>query len=180
MIPTYPYIGPISILQRIQEQHQGTLITSIQDIENWLKENNQRGDDYGNIVVTFVILPHYELRISDRHIEHVQCANGSEVLSAGEMTFAIDKKKVFSISQITNQSTGYCPAIESWQHVEKAIQTLDLPKPIQFEPAYLFSYCESCQSLKIIKDEDYFCYTCQVALMTSKAFQERRKYINFG
>jgi len=180
MTEPYSYIGPMSILQRIQAQYQGSLITSVDDLERWIKTNNQQGDDYGNIVVTFVILPHYELRISDRHIEHVQCANRSKVLSAGEITLEVEKTTVLSIPQITNQSTGYCPSIESWEHVEKALEVLEISKPTQFEPAYYFSYCESCQSLKIIKDEDYFCYTCQEALMTSKTFQERRKYINFG
>ena len=48
---------------------------------------------------------------------HVACAAGGPVLSAGEITFDDD----MTVAEITNQSTGFCPEPESWPAVSDAL-----------------------------------------------------------
>ncbi len=73
----------------------------------------KKKDNNSEIIATFVIDTASNLRINDRHSEHIVCANGEMVLSAGEITFEMYKNNVVQISQITNQSTGYCPSVGS-------------------------------------------------------------------
>jgi len=172
----YNYIGTKEIYENVQARFKGTSIYHISDIDDWIKTTEQQSDDYGNIIATFVLMPDYTLRISDRHSEHVQCANRNPVLNAGEMTFAVNRQnKVQNIAQITNQSTGYCPSPTSWSKLEKALTPLNTAYPENFDPIYIFSYCVHCQCLKIIKDNYYFCTYCDNALPTDQEFQEQRK-----
>lgn len=171
----YDYIGTKEIYENVKPQFQGTCIYNVNDINNWIKTHQQQGDVYGNIIVTFVLMPDYTLCISDRHSEHVQCANRNPVLSAGEMTFEVNRKNmVQNIAQITNQSTGYCPSPASWKKLEKTLTSFNIEYPENFDPAYIFSYCVHCQSLKIIKDNHYFCAYCNNALPTDQVFQQQR------
>ncbi|BDA71358.1 hypothetical protein CAL7716_055240 [Calothrix sp. PCC 7716] len=58
--------------------------------------------------MTVIIDVDEQLWIADRHSEHVQCARGQRVLSAGEITFTLASSNVL-VSEVSNQSTGYCP-----------------------------------------------------------------------
>ncbi|MBF0289995.1 MAG: hypothetical protein HQM14_19435, partial [SAR324 cluster bacterium] len=58
-----------------------------------------------------------ELLLAPQRSEHVACAAGRDVLSAGQMAF--DPETV-SLEEVTNQSTGYCPEPESWDAVAMA------------------------------------------------------------
>ncbi len=171
----YYYIGPPHLKDKVQAQYQGTPINQRSDIEAWIKKEKQQANDYGIIVATFVVLEHWQLYISDRHIEHVQCANKKPVLSAGEISFEFDKGKLQSICQITNQSTGYCPPTHSWEAVAQSLRGIELPHPDGFDPAYVFSYCPNCKSLKIVKNEDFVCWECGENLWGMEEFQMKRK-----
>jgi hypothetical protein len=103
------------------------------------------------------------LRIADRRSEHVTCAEGQPVLSAGEMTFMCGKGRIFVVSA-TNQSTGYCPEPESWPAVASALDRIGLAHPESFDPAFDFRRCPSCSQINVIKDERYVCDVCQSPL----------------
>ncbi len=53
------------------------------------------------IVFTFIVGFNGLLWIADRHSEHVACARGGDVLSAGELTFEVDGGIVI-VTDITN------------------------------------------------------------------------------
>jgi hypothetical protein len=57
---------------------------------------------------TFVIDLGGALRLAPRRGEHVACADGAPVLSAGEITFLRDQDR-WTVSEVSNPSTGCCP-----------------------------------------------------------------------
>ncbi len=76
----------------------------------------------GSFIATFIITLNEELLVAPRRSEHVACASGGPVLSAGEITF--DDNLV--VIEVTNQSTGFCPEPESWASVAIHLTALDL------------------------------------------------------
>ena len=175
---TYDYVGPAEIFKRIEEKYQGTVIATTEDVLNWLLANNGRLKTDALIICTFIINLEGKLLIADRHSEHVQCANGEAVRSAGEIGFYIDDRQEVKVETLTNQSTGYCPSSTSWVEVENAlskIQGLTIPKG--FDPAFVFSYCPDCQTRQIVKDAFYFCAICGHPLLTENDFQKKRKHL---
>ena len=57
---------------------------------------------------TFVVDLEGVLRLAPRRSEHVACAGGRPVLSAGEVSFERGPDG-WEVTSATNQSTGYCP-----------------------------------------------------------------------
>lgn len=90
----YKYIGPENLLSLVKETNGGKVILSQQDVLDWISDTNQELDGMNQVTVTFIINIEGQLLIADRHSEHVACAGGKEVLSAGEMTFEIDGSKM--------------------------------------------------------------------------------------
>ena len=155
---SYYFVGSKEIKSRVEKRFEGKRINRKEDIRNWIKESGQNLRD-DEIVATFVIKESEELVISDRHSEHVLCAGGKDVLSAGEITFRVEKGKI-SVIEITNQSTGYCPKPNSWGIVEIAIARIGIEHPEYFTKAYDFRYCENCETKNLIKEEIYECAVC--------------------
>ena len=112
---------------------------------------------------TFIVDAHGLLWIADRHSEHVACARGGDVLSAGEMTFEADNGKV-AVAEVTNQSTGYCPEPESWPAVAAALDRARIQHPNKFTHSFLFRRCESCGQTNIVKEGDFTCAVCGTEL----------------
>ncbi|MFN0200667.1 MAG: hypothetical protein ACKVTZ_04070 [Bacteroidia bacterium] len=130
------------------------------DIENWIIQTKQKTGNYGEIIATFVIDLDYNLLINDRHSEHVVCANGKNVLSAGEITFERvhhKAEKSLLVSQISNLSTGYCPSPSSWEAVAKALAKTGVAYPEYFTTAFEFRICKNCHWVNVIKEEDFVC-----------------------
>ena len=174
----YGYIGPEKFLKNLDKKYKGFLINDRNDIEKWILQTDQITDSNGLIIATFIINLENKLLINDRHSEHVQCANGENILSAGEIGFVVKNTKVEGIEFISNQSTGYCPSSRSWDKVEKAINEIEgIEVPKEFEPKFEFSYCSNCQSLKIVKDEYYYCHRCDNELYSEDKFQRTRQYL---
>jgi len=147
----YKYVGPKNLLENIKIREEGFLINSGLDIENWILHSNQKVNDNQEIIATFIIDEELNLRISDRHSEHVVCAAGKDVLSAGEITFRIVNKQVKNISKVSNQSTGYCPEPSSWSYVSKALEKLNIDYPDYFTEAFIFRICKNCHNINIDK-----------------------------
>lgn len=157
----YHYIGAKEILQQIDKERIGKIISSQNDIKTWIIETQQKADSNNEITATFIIDIDENLRINDRRSEHVVCANGGTVLSAGEITFEIKKNKIISISQITNLSTGYCPPVTSWNCVEKVLHKIDIEFPKFFTTEFVFRKCKKCENINVIKDDFFICINCE-------------------
>jgi hypothetical protein len=159
----YPYIGPKELLALTKILGKGHIILSEADIHNWFKETDQKCDQDNNCIATYIINLDHQLLIADRHSEHVACAGGEDVLSAGEITFNIQKGRV-QVVDVTNQSTGYCAEPESWPVVERAMLKAQLNGPSKFTHAFIFRRCDQCDAINIVKDDWYVCAVCDADL----------------
>lgn len=147
----YQYVGPRNIADRISSELRGFQIDSSEDVLRWVRQTDQESSSSRSITATFVIDEANHLLIADRRSEHLACAGGKPVLSAGEMTFTLKPSGV-SVSYVTNQSTGYCPEPESWEAVRTALVRAGFVPPDRFSQAFLFRRCPRCRSINIIKD----------------------------
>jgi hypothetical protein len=86
--------------------------------------------------VTFVVALDGLLRLARRSSEHVACAEGHDVLAAGEMTFAAEPG--WHVTEVTNQSTGYCPDPDCWPAVAGALDRVGVPHPGGFTDLVIF------------------------------------------
>jgi hypothetical protein len=155
----YGYIGSKSIAQAIAGQAAGAPIRSVADLERWIQDTRQQPDLWGLIVATFVITEDGTLRLADRHSEHVACAGGGVVRSAGEMGLARGTAG-WEVREVSNQSTGYCPEPTSWPEVANVLEAIPLLHPAHFTRAYRFRRCPACRQLNLIKDEVFACAVC--------------------
>ena len=112
MTRLYHYVGPHEIAGKVTGAPPGRRIASPADLERWIRETKQEPEASGAITVTFVVDSRGDLLIADRHSEHVACASGGPVLSAGEMSF-VWTEEGFEVSEVTNQATGFCPEPDS-------------------------------------------------------------------
>jgi hypothetical protein len=159
----YSYVGPRSILELLQQPTPRACIGESKDILNWIKASKPTLQLDKTIIATFVIDTDQVLWIADRHSEHVVCAQGQNVLSAGEITFEIHGSEI-EVVEVTNQSTGYCPEPNSWWAVENVLAQLNIPYPTAFTTEFIFRRCEQCGTTNIVKDMWFECAVCQSEL----------------
>ncbi len=159
---SYPYVGPSEIRTRSSARTAGVnTIETIEDLKRWLSTADRESKN-PTIVATFVIDQEGFLRLTSRRTEHVACAGGDAVLSAGEMTFQDDGS--VEVVEVTNQSTGYCPEPESWNAVETALERIGVNSPDGFTTELLFRRCESCGQINIVKEGWFVCSVCDAEL----------------
>ncbi|NET54516.1 MAG: hypothetical protein F6K09_39800, partial [Merismopedia sp. SIO2A8] len=101
----YQYVGPAKIHKIACSQSCGTRINTVSDLITWLSLGLTERTADSNWIATFTISVERILNIAPRRSEHIACSAGNPVLSAGEMT--IDGQ--YRITEISNQSTGFCP-----------------------------------------------------------------------
>ncbi|SFQ13104.1 hypothetical protein SAMN04489713_122128 [Actinomadura madurae] len=156
----YGYVGPAEILQQVQAGRHGEAITSHHDLAIWLAQQaaQDREEPF-----TFVIDLTGTLRLAPQRSEHVICAGGEAVLSAGEITLTQDRDR-WVVSEISNQSTGYCPDVSSWQAVAAALGRAGLDHPTAFSHPITFRRCPQCHQRNIVKDDHYVCAVCETPL----------------
>jgi hypothetical protein len=159
----YSYVGPHAVRQLLQQPSQRTCVRHSDDILDWIKATKPSVQPDKTIVATFIIDTSQALWIADRHSEHVVCAAGQDVLSAGEITFDIQGNQI-EVVEVTNQSTGYCPEPESWWAVESALAQIGLPHPSAFTTEFIFRQCRACGTTNIVKDMWFECAVCQAEL----------------
>jgi len=162
----YHYVGPPEIVQRAQTQPGGARIASPADLTAWIASTRQCPTDAGVLWATFVVDANGFLRLADRRSEHVACASGQHVRSAGEIAF-ISTPGGWVVAEVSNQSTGYCPEPESWPQVAAALDRIPLPHPAGFTFACIFRRCRACDQLNLVKDGDFTCALCGVSLPAS-------------
>lgn len=163
MLKQYNYVGPPEIRARLNSVRISPLVETHQALLDQVEQFTAEFNDGPYLTVTFIINTEGHLHICDRHQEHVACALGRPVLSAGEITFALQHADYY-IERITNQSTGYCPEPASWQAVDSALRRLEIHYPDFFEPAYDFRRCPRCAQINLIKDNYYICSVCETDL----------------
>jgi hypothetical protein len=122
----------------------------------WLAE---QGSDDRVAPFTYVVTVDGVLRVAPRRREHVACAHGLDVLGAGEIQFDVDGAAVI-VAEISNQSTGYCPDLDSWPAVAAALDRAGLRRPDHFTEPIVFRACPTCLSVNIVRDDDLTCALC--------------------
>ncbi len=159
----YRYIGSDDIKNLVCPSEHRAIVHQAQDIIRWIKGTGQLHKNTGFVVATFIIDTNENLWIADRHSEHYVCAQGKEVLSAGEITFSVDRSNV-EVVEITNQSTGYCPEPESWTIVQQALTRAKIPHPKGFTFEFIFRRCEKCYAKNVVKEGWFDCGVCGAEL----------------
>lgn len=154
----YPYVGPADIKARVAAHPAGTPVRSAADLAAWL-----RRADAEQSHATFVIDMEGNLLLADRRSEHVACAGGGPVFSAGEMFFAVDVDAV-EVVEMSNQSTGFCPEPESWPAVAGALDRIAVQHPGGFTTEIVFRRCEECGERNVVRDGWFVCGVCGAGL----------------
>lgn len=163
MSKLYPYVGPSHLAQLANANSPRLHVLDNASLSKWVV-NQPEGDSGDTLTVTFVVLPD-GLWVSDRHSEHVACARGAPVHSAGEMTFAVDRRRSsVEVVYITNQSTGYCPEPKSWAAVASALDAAGITHPGGFTAELIFRRCPTCGQINIVKDGWFECAVCGTGL----------------
>jgi len=150
----YRYVGPHVIRKRAVNSPPGTPIRSVRDLLDWIQHSGQEPDHQGLFAATFVIDEQGIFRVANRHSEHVACAGGGQVMSAGEMFFRLSGAGA-EVVEASNQSTGYCPEPESWPVVASALDRIAISHPGRFTQKVIFQRCPTCRERNIVKDEWY-------------------------
>ena len=154
---TYRYVGPQRIAERIRPEQAGVPIGSPRDVRAWVG-NTAQVPSGGLVIATFVVDAAGILLVADRRSEHVACAGGRPVRSAGEVTFAVGRS--VAVAGVSNQSTGYCPEPASWPAVAAALAAAGLEPPAAFALACEFRRCVACGTLTLVKDGVFECAVC--------------------
>jgi hypothetical protein len=155
----YDYVGPADIKDRVAGRPAGTRVSCAADLLAWARRTGQPPRSDGLIAATFVIDEQGNYLVADRRSEHVACAGGGPVLSAGEMFFLIREDGV-EVAEASNQSTGYCPEPESWPAVAAALDRAGVRHPGRFTTEVVFRRCGKCGERNIVKDGWFMCGLC--------------------
>nr|WP_203615151.1 hypothetical protein [Streptomyces sp. SID13726] len=140
----------------VRPDSAGRLVRSAADLTAWL---SVRGRAEAEEPFTFVVALDGLLRLAPRRSEHVACAGGADVLAAGEMGF----RRVpggWAVHEVTNHSTGYCPDLDSWQAVARALDRAGVAHPGRFTHEVVFRRCEECGERSIVREGDFVCVFC--------------------
>lgn len=163
---SFEYVGPEEVRIRSRMAPSGTLIRSRLEIVEWLR--SQDTDEHG--WATYVVNSQGTLVVAPRRSEHVACAGGEAVLAAGEVLFESDG----TVSSITNNSTGYCPAETCWSAVSLALDAASLPRPEAFTFVAVFRRCPHCGERNLVKDDWFVCAMCDADLPCEWNFHTER------
>jgi hypothetical protein len=142
------YVGTADVRERVVGQPPGTPLESVEALRRWLAS-------YDDDVATFTVTPAGVLRVAPRRSEHVACAGGGEVLAAGELGFAGDE-----VVLATNQSTGFCPPVQSWDALAAALDRAGIAHPPTWTTAFEFRRCPECGERNLDKDDWWECAIC--------------------
>ena len=162
----YQYVGPNEILEVARTQPPGIPVHTCNDISAWLETVSTERLADGTWIATFTIGTDQVLNLAPRRSEHVACAVGGPVLSAGEIT--IDAE--CNVTEISNQSTGFCPEPDSWKSVEPVLERIGLNHPGEFTTAVIFRLCPKCNERNIVKDSWFHCQLCDAKLTAAWNF----------
>ncbi|MEW2623267.1 hypothetical protein [Streptomyces sp. NPDC048106] len=153
---SYRYVGPVELKAAVRPGEGGRRIGSAGDFGGWIVEQSaaELAEPF-----TFVVGMDGVLRLAPRRSEHVACAGGDMVLSAGEISFMREADR-WTVSEVSNQSTGYCPDVSSWAEVARALDAVELRRPSGFTREVVFRRCPDCQEHNIVREGDFVCVFC--------------------
>ncbi|MBM4356144.1 MAG: hypothetical protein FJ109_20525 [Deltaproteobacteria bacterium] len=163
MMRLFHYVGPESIRIAARSSPAGCKIDSTTALANWWREN--RDDERG--WVTYTITANGDLLIAPRRSEHVACAGGGPVRAAGEMRFGHQS----DVLEVTNNSTGFCPAEDCWPAVHSALEAAGLRHPGGFTFVAIFRRCPKCGGRNLVKDDWFVCALCDAELPLTWNFE---------
>lgn len=155
----YPYVGPEEIRLAVATSPAGVPILAARDVEAWL----QATPDALIEGATYIVDLQGRLRLAPRRSEHVACAEGEDVLAAGEIRFQRDTHGV-TVAEVSNQSTGYCPDTTCWTAVERALAHAGLNAPAGFTHEAIFRRCLRCGEVNLAKEGWFVCVFCEADL----------------
>ncbi|GAA4583888.1 hypothetical protein GCM10023194_22370 [Planotetraspora phitsanulokensis] len=153
---TYRYVGPADLRVLVRPGGEGRAISSSTDLDEWV---SQRPPAEREEAFTFVVDVDGVLRLAPRRSEHVVCAGGGRVLSAGEISFRHDMGR-WLVDEVSNQSTGYCPDVSSWPAVAEALEHAGIEHPAAFTLPVVFRRCPDCREHNIVREDDFVCVFC--------------------
>lgn len=159
----YHYIGPHNLRQLVSQPTDRMQILQPGDVIAWIDKSQQEVEHDHFITATFIVDTRGHLWVADRRSEHVVCAAGQPVLTAGEITFVVQGEHVI-VSEVTNQSTGYCPEPETWPEVDTVLDRIGLEHPPAFTTSYIFRCCDQCGTRNIVKEDVFICGVCDAML----------------
>ncbi|MYV63803.1 hypothetical protein GTW37_36275 [Streptomyces sp. SID4931] len=153
---SYRYVGPPDLKTAVRPGAGGHRIGSAADFGDWAAERTaaELAEPF-----TFVVGMDGVLRLAPRRSEHVACADGQSLLSAGEISFSREADR-WVADDVSNQSTGYCPDIVSWPAVAHALDAIQLERPSHFTHQVVFRRCPGCQECTIVREDDFVCVFC--------------------
>ncbi|MFC8429665.1 hypothetical protein [Streptomyces sp. NPDC057253] len=153
---SYRYVGPAELKATVGPGDGGYRIGSTAEFAGWIADRSaaELAEPF-----TFVVGTDGVLRLAPRRSEHVACAGGAEVLSAGEMGF-VREADGWAVSEVSNQSTGYCPDVTSWPTVARALDHAGLDRPSGFTHEVVFRRCPDCRQHNIVREGDFVCVFC--------------------
>ncbi|WP_033324020.1 hypothetical protein [Actinomadura atramentaria] len=156
----YRYVGPAEIAAAVRGMPPGVPVRSADDLAAWLagRARDELGEPF-----TFVVGLDGLLRLAPRRGEHVACAGGEDVLSAGEIAFERDGL-CWAAVEVSNQSTGYCPEPASWRAVADALDRAGIAHPGEFTFSIVFRRCPGCGERNVVRDGFFACVFCASAL----------------
>jgi hypothetical protein len=154
----FSYVGPEEIRVRALTGSPGVPVLSRESLVRWLAETPDVQREAG--WVTYIVDLDGKLLVAPRRTEHVACASGRAVLAAGEMRFTRDG----AVVEVTNNSTGYCPAEECWSSVRAALVSAEIAHPTSFTFTAHFRRCPRCGERNLVKDDWYSCALCDADL----------------
>ena len=157
----YHYVGPPDL--RRQNSPTRRRIREEKDVASWVAQTAQELDGAAQVTATFIVSVDGQLWIADRHSEHIACAAGASVLTAGEITFEFGLAKI-EVAAITNQSTGFCPRPQSWPAVAQALDKAGLTHPGEFTTKFDFRRCDRCGEINVVKENWFVCALCDAEL----------------
>jgi hypothetical protein len=152
----YRYVGPAELKAAVRRGDGGRRISSSAEFHGWIGE--QPAAELAE-PFTFVVGTDGVLRLATRRSERVACAGGDVVLGAGEIGFLREADR-WTVSEVSNQSTGYCPDVGFWAEVARALDAVELGRPSGFTHEVVFRRCPDCQEHNIVREGDFACVFC--------------------
>lgn len=156
----YRYVGPDDLRSSVRPDTEGRRIDTAAAFRTWAAE--RPAAEWAE-PFTFVVDLAGTLLLAPRRSEHVACAGGAPVLSAGEIAFRCEGER-WAVHEISNQSTGYCPDPASWPAVATALERARLDHPGRFTHEIVFRRCPACRERNIVREDDFVCVFCDAEL----------------
>jgi hypothetical protein len=159
IMPRFRYVGPAEIGDQ-PAAPDAVDVTGVEALDRWFA-----GQDPRDLTSPFTYVATLDgvLRVAPRRREHVACARGRDVLGAGEIQLETAASG-WTVAEISNQSTGYCPDLDSWVAVAAALDRAGLPHPDGFTQPVVFRACSTCCAINVVRDGDFACAVCGDAL----------------